>query len=333
MQKYFPQKTKNKALELVEFIKLELKEILERNSWMKQETKLKALDKLAKMNIKIGYPDRVEKDYDLLEVKEEFTYYENILFSKVFLTEEHISHLYKPVDKFKWYMNSHNINAYYSPNMNEIVFPAGILQEPFFSDSQDAAFNFGGIGSVIGHEITHGFDDEGRRFDGEGMLCDWWSDVDVVEYNKRTKIIVSQYSEYSPLNNEKKVNGLLTLGENIADIGGVYIAYHAYKKYLAKYPDQDITIDGRTSAQRFFTNYANIWKNKSREENTLNMLVVDPHSPPIFRVNGVLKNIDEFYTAYQVNEDHQMYLAKDKRARIWCNEIGNEIGNKIGNEI
>lgn len=315
--KYFPKSTKDKADELIDFIKLKLSVILKENTWMEQTTKDKALEKLNKMNVKIGYPEQMERDYDFLEIKEEYSYFENVLFSKIFLVEDHLSYLYEPVNKKKWYMNAHNVNAYYSPNMNDIAFPAGILQEPFFSAEQDSAYNFGGIGSVIGHEITHGFDDEGRRFNGDGLLENWWSDNDVKEYNKRTQHIVEQYSEYSPLNNEKKVNGHLTLGENIADIGGVYIAYHAYMAYLEKYPDENKVINNLTPVQRFFMNYANIWKNKSRDENTELMLVIDPHSPPIFRVNGVLKNLDEFYKAYDIKEGDKMYLPNTMRAKVW----------------
>ena len=314
---YFPKSTKEKAYELITFIQEQLSVILKNNTWMEETTKQKSIEKLNKMNVKIGYPEQLERDYDFLEVKEEYTYFENILFSKVFLIDDHLSYLYEPVDRKKWYMNAHNVNAYYSPNMNDIVFPAGILQEPFFSADQDASYNFGGIGSVIGHEITHGFDDEGRRFNGDGLLEDWWSKNDVVEYKKRTQIIVEQYSKYSPLNNEKKVNGLLTLGENIADIGGVYIAYHAYMKYLEKYPNENKTINNFTPEQRFFMNYANIWKNKSRIENTELMLVIDPHSPAIFRVNGVMKNLDEFYKAYNVKEGDNMFIPKTDRAKIW----------------
>jgi predicted metalloendopeptidase len=315
--KYFPKETKDKALELVEFIKLELGVILEKNTWMQQVTKSKALEKLTKMNVKIGYPDKIDRNYDLLEVVQEYTYFENILFSKVFVTEDHIKDLYKPVDFKKWYMNAHMVNAYYSPNMNDIVFPAGILQEPFFSVHQDWAYNFGGIGAVIGHEITHGFDDEGRKFDGDGLLKDWWTSDDEKEYSKRTELIVEQYSQYSPLNNDKKVNGKLTLGENIADIGGVYIAYKAYMQYLKKYPNHNKVINNITPAQRFFMNYANVWKNKSRDENTMLMLVIDPHSPPIFRVNGTLKNIDEFYECYNIKEGDEMFMLNERRGKIW----------------
>lgn len=315
--KYFPKSTKARADELVVFIKNQLNTILKENKWMEESTKLRAIEKLNKMKVKIGYPDKLEKNYDNLTLKLTNTYLDNILACKRFVNQDHLSYLYKNVNFNKWYMNAHNVNAYYAPNMNDIVFPAGILQEPFFSEKQDAAYNFGGIGSVIGHEITHGFDDEGRRFDGDGLLSDWWTPKDIEEYNKRTKIIVDQYSKYSPLNNNNMVNGHLTLGENIADIGGVYIAYYAYMSYLQKYPDDNKEINSFTPSQRFFMNYANVWKNKSRDENTNLMLVVDPHSPPIFRVNGALKNIDEFYSAYNIKEGDAMFISSEKRAKIW----------------
>ena len=309
--KYFPKATKDKANELVDYIKDALRTILKKNNWMEQSTKDKANEKLDKMHVKIGYPDKLDKNYDCLNINEEYTYFENVLFCKVFLTLDHISYLYQPVNPSKWHMNAHNVNAYYSPTLNDIVFPAGILQEPFFSANQDAAYNFGGIGAVIGHEITHGFDDEGRRFDGDGKLNEWWSKNDIVEYNKRTQIIVNQYSEYSPLNNNNKVNGELTLGENIADIGGIYIALKAYLLYSK---------NNEPNIKGFFMNYANIWKNKSHEENTLLLLTIDPHSPPIFRVNGALKNIDEFYDAFNITENDRMFISSDKRARIWSDK-------------
>jgi len=212
-------------------------------------------------------------------------------------------------------MNYHAVNAYYSPNFNEIVFPAGILQSPFFSISQNMAFNFGGIGSVIGHEITHGFDDQGSKYDGDGNLNNWWKEQDFIKYKEKTDIVKKQYSNYKILG--KKINCELTLGENIADIGGVYISLKAFERYLKDHPEDNIKINNFTPKQLFFINYANIWKSKSTDEEIKRKLIVDPHSPPIFRVNGVLRNIDDFYDAFNIKKTDSLYLNNNLRVKIF----------------
>ena len=222
-----------------------------------------------------------------------------------------IKRLYEPLDRTLWFMSAHQVNAYYSPSLNDIVFPAGILQEPFFSKSQDIASNFGGFGMVIGHEITHGFDDQGSKFDSDGNLKNWWTDLDRTKYNEKTEIVKTQYSKYVIENNN--VNGELTLGENIADIGGLALSFRALKQYLK---DKFNYVDTKLLKQ-FFINYANIWKSKSRKEDTLYRLTVDPHSPPIFRVNGAVKNIDEFYDLFNINKTDALYIEPNKRAKIW----------------
>jgi predicted metalloendopeptidase len=204
------------------------------------------------------------------------------------------------------------VNAYYSPSTNEIVFPAGILQAPFFSETYEPALNFGGIGSVIGHEMTHGFDDQGSKFDAEGNLKNWWTENDFNNYRLKTNVIKQQYSEYTI--NNMKVNGELTLGENIADIGGVTIALGAFKKYLEENGNYD---NYELLLQRFFINYSKIWRSNSRDEDMKIRILTDPHSPPIFRVNGVLKNINDFYKIFNLSTNSELYLPEELRAKIW----------------
>jgi putative endopeptidase len=209
-------------------------------------------------------------------------------------------------------MSAHDVNAYYSPSYNEIVFPAGILQSPFFSLKQDSASNFGGIGTIIGHEITHGFDDQGCQFDADGNLHNWWTKKDLANYKSKIGIIKKQYSNYKI--NNKNINGQLTLGENIADFGGVNLSLGAFKRHFnKKYPNKDIS----KHLEQFFINYANIWKSKSTKETTNLRLLVDPHAPPIFRVNGVVRNMDDFYKVFNVTPTHDLYLEPSKRIKLW----------------
>jgi endothelin-converting enzyme/putative endopeptidase len=311
VEKYFDSESKTLAIEIVNYIINELKLYLETNDWMEVQTKKKALEKLRKMNIKIGYPDKIEKEYDKLKINKDNNLLENIIMISSFNNMYKIKRLYEPLDRTLWFMSAHQVNAYYSPSLNDIVFPAGILQEPFFSKSQDIASNFGGFGMVIGHEITHGFDDQGSKFDSDGNLKNWWTDLDRTKYNEKTEIVKTQYSKYVIENNN--VNGELTLGENIADIGGLALSFRALKQYLK---DKFNYVDTKLLKQ-FFINYANIWKSKSRKEDTLYRLTVDPHSPPIFRVNGAVKNIDEFYDLFNINKTDALYIEPNKRAKIW----------------
>jgi putative endopeptidase len=283
VEKYFPVESKNKCLEMVNIMKKELYNYLKNKSWFEEETKIKALEKLNKMNIKIGFPDKYEKDYTKLKISRKNCLLKNILLIKRFNLLYEYDKLYKPNQKL-WLMNPQIVNAYYSPNNNEIVFPAAILQEPFFSLEQDMAKNFGGIGCVIGHEITHAFDDEGSKFDADGNLKNWWTEKDKIEYKKITDKLKEQSEQFKL--DEGKINGELTLGENIADLGGVNISLNALEHYY-KNPSKEIY-------ENFFTNYATVWRFKSTQNSMRKKLLTDPHSPPIFRVNGILKNIDKF---------------------------------------
>lgn len=296
VEKYFNSDSKNIVQNMVNNIKNELRIILKNNDWMEDSTKEKALVKLDKMNMKIGFPDvPVPDKYSNIYIHSKNPYLKNILLIKKANSLYEASFLYKPLDKSRWFMSSHQVNAYYSPSYNEIVFPAGILQPPMFSLYQDIGSNFGGIGTVIGHEITHGFDDQGSKFDGDGNLKNWWSDNDRIKYNKKTQIIKEQYEKYHI--EGEKVNGELTLGENIADIGGVKLSLNALKRLkLGKYYIKD-----------FFINYANIWKIKYHKEKILEKLISDPHSPNIFRVNGVVYNINDFYKTFNIENKISNY--------------------------
>jgi putative endopeptidase len=263
VKRHFSFKAKSKVKEMIIYIKNVLSDKLTDIDWLLQETKVKALLKLHKMNFKIGYPDKW-RNYDNLQLDNNKTYLENNIFCNRFNNLYELSFAYKPVDKNRWFINVHEINAYYSPSYNEIVFPAGILQEPFFSDKYDMAVNFGAIGAIIGHEITHGFDDLGRNYDADGNLVDWWLKEDAKKYKEKTDVIKEQYSNYEF--HGHKINGSLTLGENIADIGGLSIAYASLKKYLVKNPDENKLIDGLTPEQRFFLSYSRIWRCNIRKE-------------------------------------------------------------------
>ena len=296
VEKYFTPDSKNAVEEMVNTIKDELVIILNNNDWMEDSTKEKALIKLNKMKMKVGFPDvPVPDKYSNINITLNNPYLKNILLIKKANSFYEASFLYKPLDKSRWFMPSHEVNAYYSPSYNEIVFPAGILQPPMFSLCQDIGSNYGGIGTIIGHEITHGFDDQGSKFDGDGNLKNWWSDNDRIKYNKKTEIIKEQYEKYHIEN--QNVNGELTLGENIADIGGVKLSLNALKRFkLGKYYIKD-----------FFINYANIWKIKYQKEKILEKLITDPHSPNIFRVNGVVYNIDDFYNTFNIENKISNY--------------------------
>jgi predicted metalloendopeptidase len=309
--KYFKVESKKQVTYIFNYIKNVLQDYLKNNDWMENITKEKALKKLNNMNIKIGYADVICKNYNLLNILESNTYIENILNILEFNIQYILNTLYEKINKDKWSMDFYEINAYYSPNMNEIVFPAGILQAPMFSLEQDMSLNFGSIGVIIGHEITHGFDDQGSNFDEYGNLKNWWSVNDKNKYEKKIEIIKNQYDNFTIENN--KVNGKLTLGENIADIGGFILSYNAYKNYLK---DTTSNIDDEKLKQ-FFYSYANAWKTKTTTETTLNKLLIDPHSPNIFRVNGVVRNIDDYYRLFNIKPDNLLYLKKEDRAKIW----------------
>ena len=312
---YFPPAAKERALELVNNLKEALADRIKTLDWMDEPTKQEALKKLAAMNVKIGYPDKW-LDYSLLPI-DRGPYVLNALRAAKFESDRDVQKIGKPVDRTDWGMTPPTVNAYYQPNMNEIVFPAGILQPPFFYAHADDAVNYGAIGAVIGHEMTHGFDDQGRQFDAAGNLRDWWSKKSADEYNKRRKAVVDQYSAYEPLPG-MHVNGELTQGENIADIGGLKLAYAALQKALDKHPEErGKKIDGLTPEQRFFLSFAAIWRSKIRDEDQKLRLTTDPHSPAQFRVNGPLTNMPEFQKAFNVPDGAAMVRPPDKRVNIW----------------
>ena len=312
---YFPPEAKARALELVNNLKEALADRIKTLDWMDEPTKKEALKKLEAFQVKIGYPDKW-LDYSLLQI-DRGPFVLNTIRAEKFEADRDVQKIGKPVDRTDWGMTPPTVNAYYNPNMNEIVFPAGILQPPFFYANADDAVNYGAIGAVIGHEMTHGFDDQGRQFDAVGNLRDWWSKKSAEEYDKRRKAVVDQYSSYEPLPG-LHLNGELTQGENIADIGGVKLAYAALQKALDKHPEERTKkIDGLTPEQRFFLSFAAIWRSKIRDEDQKLRLNTDPHSPAQFRVNGPLSNLPEFQQAFNIPDGSPMARPADKRVNIW----------------
>ncbi|MEY2518644.1 MAG: putative endopeptidase [Verrucomicrobiota bacterium] len=310
---YFPPEAKARALEMVNNLKEALADRIKSLDWMDEPTKQEALKKLAAFTVKIGYPDKW-RDYSLLTV-DRGPYALNVLRGETFEKHRQLEKIGKPVDRSEWGMTPPTVNAYYNPNRNEIVFPAGILQPPFFDPKADDAVNYGGIGAVIGHEMTHGFDDRGRQYDAVGNLRDWWTPESAKAYTERSKGIVAQYSAYEPLPG-LHINGELTQGENIADIGGVKIAYTALQKAIAKKGPQP-KIDGFTPEQRFFLGFAQIWRNNQRDEDLKLRLNTDPHSPGRFRTIGPLSNFVEFQKAFEIPDGSPMIRPADQRVNIW----------------
>lgn len=282
--------------------------------WMSPSTKEKALEKLKKFTPKIGYPDKW-RDYSSLEISAD-DLIGNLWRIAAFDHAYAIAKIGAPVDRDEWHMTPQTVNAYYNPLANEIVFPAAILQPPFFDLSADMAANYGGIGAVIGHEIGHGFDDQGSKYDGDGNMVDWWSDEDRRKFESLTSVLVKQFDALSPESTpDIHVNGAFTLGENIGDLGGLGIAYKAYQ--LALNGEQSPVIDGLTGDQRFFLSYAHSWRNKNRPEEVRRRIAIDPHSPDEFRCNQIVRNVQEFYDAFDVTEKDALWLAPDERVRIW----------------
>jgi putative endopeptidase len=309
---YFPPQAKARAEELVKNVQASMADAIRNCAWMDEKTKDAALKKLAAFTIKIGYPDKW-RDYSALQI-DRGPYALNAMRASMFEVNRVLKKIGKPVDRSEWGMTPPTVNAYYNPNMNEIVFPAGILQPPFFSATADDAINYGGIGAVIAHEITHGFDDQGRQYDAQGNLRDWWTPESAAKYKERSQKIVQQYSEYEPLPG-MHINGELTLGENTADDGGVKIAYAAFKKATAGKPQDKI--DGFTPDQRFFLGWAQVWRANIRDEALKMRLVTDPHSPARFRCNGPLSNTPEFQKAFDLPDGAPMVRPPDKRVAIW----------------
>ncbi len=311
-EKYFKPEAKERMLSLVNNLQKVYKSRIEKLDWMSNETKQRALAKLEAFTKKIGYPDTWKK-YDDVTI-DRGAYYKNLQSIAEHDYKEMIGKMGKPVDKTEWGMTPPTVNAYYNPSFNEIVFPAGILQFPFFDFDADDAINYGAIGAVIGHEMTHGFDDQGRQYDKDGNLKDWWTPADAKLFTGKANVVVDQYNKFTVLNNQK-VNGSLTLGENLADIGGVAIAYEAFK--LTEQGKGDEKVDGFTPDQRFFLSYAQVWRIKNRDETMRMRIQVDPHSPEMFRVNGPLSNMPEFYKAFDVKPGDKMYKAEGERVKVW----------------
>ncbi|MDZ4804729.1 MAG: M13 family metallopeptidase [Candidatus Eisenbacteria bacterium] len=312
VERHFTPEAKSRVDELVNNLIAAMAERIDTLEWMSAETKVKAHEKLAKFNVKIGYPKKW-RDYFALDVRKG-DLLGNVNRSRELDYDFELSKLDKPVDLDEWFLTPQTVNAYYNPSMNEIVFPAAILQPPFFDAVADDAVNYGGIGAVIGHEIGHGFDDQGRKSDGNGVLTDWWTEADAERFKQRADMLVKQYSAFSPLEG-MNVNGELTLGENIGDLGGLEIAYHAY--HLSLKGKEAPVIDGLTGDQRFFLGYAQIWQGKMRDALMATVITSDPHSPNEFRVNGTLRNVDAFYEAFNLKSGDAMFLAPEERVRIW----------------
>lgn len=319
VEKYFPEENKERMIGLVKNLQVALGERIQALEWMSDETKEKAMEKLSTFTVKIGYPDKW-RDYTALEIDPKLTYYANIQRAAKFEQDYSLSFLGKPVDKDKWFMTPQTVNAYYNPATNEICFPAGILQYPFFDMNADDAFNYGAIGVVIGHEMTHGFDDQGSQFDKDGNLINWWTEEDRARFEERTKVMEEYFNgiEVAP---GVYANGAFTLGENIADHGGLQVAFQAFKnaqKAKGKEAMRQLGDEaGFTPEQRFFLAYANVWAGNIRPEEVLQRTKSDPHSLGMWRVNGALPHIGAWYEAWNVTEESPMYLAPEKRVSIW----------------
>lgn len=316
VEKYFPESSKQHMLSLVANLQTALSQRIDESTWMSAETKAQAKDKLESFIVKVGYPD-TWKDYSGLQVDESLSLFENMCNISEFLSHDYIARkVNKPVDKTEWHMTPQTVNAYYNPTTNEICFPAAILQPPFFDPNVDEAVNLGGIGGVIGHEMSHGFDDQGSQFDKHGNQNNWWTDADKRNFEARTKVLVDYFNTVEVMPG-KTINGSLTLGENIGDNGGLNIAYRALQNYLKDNPDKAGAIDGFTPDQRFFLSWATVWAGNARPEFVDRQIKTDPHSPAVARVNNALPQIDAWYKAFGVKKGDKLYLDKKKRAQIW----------------
>ena len=314
VERHFPEESKSHMDVLVQNLITAYRESISQLDWMSPATRARALEKLDKFTPKVGYPDKW-RDYSSLEIDPSHLM-ENVRRIAEFDLHRELEKVGKPIDRDEWFMTPQTVNAYYNPGFNEIVFPAAILQPPFFDASWDDAANYGSIGAVIGHEIGHGFDDQGSRFDGDGRLIDWWTDDDRERFEKRTAELIAQYDALSPEGAKgHNVNGELTIGENIGDLGGLGIAWKAY--LISLQGAQPPVIDGLTAAQRFFYAWANSWQQKSRPEETIRLLAIDPHSPPEFRCNQIVRNIDAFYDAFGVTQGDALWLDPARRVTIW----------------
>lgn len=317
VEEKFPPQAKEKAALMIDYVFKAYENRINDLPWMNAETKKMAIAKLHKINVKIGYPD-VWKDYSdltLVNPSKGGTYFSNSIAMSQWRNRESKKELYKPVDKTRWGMSPQTVNAYYSPSFNEIVFPAAILQPPFYNYLADEAVNFGGIGAVIGHEISHGFDDSGARYNAEGNLVNWWLDEDLAKFTELGQALSDQYSKLEPVPGTF-VDGKFTLGENIGDLGGVQAAYDGLLLYMKDHGRPEL-IDGYTPEQRFFISWATIWRTKSRDEGLVNQVKTDPHAPGMYRAYVPLQNVDAFYDAFQIKADNKLYISPEKRVKIW----------------
>ena len=312
VKQHFPAEARRRMHELVRNLLKTYETSIQELTWMTPATKQKALEKLGRITTKIGYPDEW-RDYSKLEIRAN-DLLGNIRRAAEFDHQRRLARLHLPVDRKEWGMTPQTVNAYYNSSLNEIVFPAAILQPPFFDAEVDDAVNYGGIGAVIGHEISHGFDDQGSRYDAQGNLANWWTDADRKAYEALTNRLVAQFDEFEPLPG-RRLNGKLTLGENIADLSGMAIAYKAYRLSLGQ--DKGPVIDGYTASQRFFVGWAQVWRRKYRDDELVRRLVVDPHSPSVYRTNGPVRNLDAFYEAFNVKSGDKMFKPKEERIQIW----------------
>jgi putative endopeptidase len=314
VERHFPPNAKARMDELVANLVEAYRQSISSLEWMSPATRERALEKLDAFTPKIGYPERW-RDYSGLEV-DPTDLIGNVRAANAFEFDRELAKIGAPIDRDEWFMTPQTVNAYYNPGFNEIVFPAAILQPPFFDEARDDAGNYGAIGAVIGHEIGHGFDDQGSKFDGTGKLTDWWEPADREAFEARTRVLIEQYNELSPRQTpELHVNGALTIGENIGDLGGLGIAWKAYLLSLNGEPPP--VLDGLSGAQRFFLAWALAWRDQSRTEEVERRLAIDPHSPDEFRCNQIVRNIDEFYAAFEVSEDDELWLEPDRRVTIW----------------
>jgi putative endopeptidase len=314
VEKYYPPAARARTIELVNNLKSVYRGRLEKVAWMTGGTRAKALAKFDLFTKKIGYPDKF-RDYSTVDIRPD-DYLGNVRRAAIFETRRQIARVGGPVDKTEWGMTPPTVNAYYNPSQNEIVFPAGILQPPFFDAEMDDAVNYGAIGVVIGHEMTHGYDDQGRKFDGHGNLSDWWTEADAKAFDARARKLVDQYNAYEPLPG-LHVNGTNTLGENIADFGGMSISYEALEQVLAKDPSKRKVIDGFTPEQRFFLSFSQIWRTNCRDAETRRLITVDPHSPGQFRAIGPSVNLQGFFDAFGIKPGAPMWRPPEVRAVIW----------------
>lgn len=313
VEKYFPEENKDYMKRLVENLRVSLGKHIQALPWMSEETKAKALEKLATFKVKIGYPDKW-KDYSEIKIDPTKSYLENVLEASKWYVKDNYSKMNKPVDKEEWHMTPQTVNAYYNPTTNEVCFPAAILQPPYFDPTADDALNYGAIGVVIGHEMTHGFDDSGRQFDKNGNLSEWWTPEDAERFKALADKLVEQFDTIEVLPGVK-ANGRFTLGENIADQGGLRIALTAYLDSIKDNPAEDI--EGFSPLQRFYISYANVWADNIRDEEVQLRTKTDPHSLGILRTNATLRNIDEFHEAFGINEGDKMWRNKEERVVIW----------------